>query len=103
MPQDFYLYPVIKITAEDKDEAIDKVIEAIFEREVGEIPGWCAPPPSYEEKRLQQAAPELLAVLEVAIKAMICPCCGRDNSAYPGGCTADDCPGVAAIARARRR
>lgn len=42
---------------------------------------------------------DLLAALEVALTAAICPCCGRDNSDYPDtGCTSDDCPGVAAIA-----
>jgi hypothetical protein len=103
MPKDFYLYPIIRVTAEDEAEATDMVIEAIFTARVGEIPGWRGEPPSYEEERLQRAAPEMLAVLEVAIKAMICPCCGRDNSTYPDGCSSDDCPGVAAIARARRR
>ena len=47
------------------------------------------------------AAPELLAALQAGLRAKTCPCCGRDNSAYPDGCTSDDCPGVAAIAKAQ--
>ena len=44
----------------------------------------------------------LLTALEVAIKAAICPCCGRDNSAYPDGCDSDDCPGVVALVGATK-
>ena len=70
-PQDekeFFLYPVIRVQAKDEAEATDKVFEAIFTAGVGEIPRWFPPPPTYEEKRLQQAAPELLAALE-AVRA----------------------------------
>ena len=56
---------------------------------------------SYANARLIAAAPDLLVAVEVAITATICPCCGRDNSGYPEGCTSDDCPGVTAIAKAR--
>ena len=52
--------------------------------------------------RACNAHDELLAALKVALKAGTCPCCGRDNSAYPDyGCTADDCPGVSAITKAK--
>lgn len=52
---------------------------------------------------LHEAARDLLAALGVALKAATCPCCGRDNAEHPDeGCTSDDCPGVAAIAKARQ-
>ncbi len=50
-----------------------------------------------EELELSHA--DLLAALQVALKADQCPCCGRDNS-FETGCSSDDCPGVAAIAKA---
>jgi len=64
--------------------------------------GWFGAPKGERvaNARLLAAAPDLLAALKVAIKAAICPCCGRDNSVYPVGCRSDDCPGVAAIAKA---
>ena len=46
-----------------------------------------------------KAVPKLLSALKVALKAKICPCCGRDNS-NEDGCTSDDCSGVIAITEA---
>ena len=66
----FFLYPIITIDARDEAEATDRVIAAIFEAGVGEIPGWLPAPPSFEEKRLWQAAPELLAALEDMLAAV---------------------------------
>lgn len=46
------------------------------------------------------AAPELLAALEIGLSSDLCPYCGRDNT-RASACTSDDCPGVAAIDKAR--
>lgn len=46
---------------------------------------------------------DLGAALSLALRAVICPCCGRDNANYPEGCTSDDCPGVQALAKATGR
>ena len=62
--KEFFLYPVIRLWAADEVEATDKVVEAIFTAGVGEIPGWLPAPPTFEEKQLQRAAPDLLAALE---------------------------------------
>ena len=59
-----FLYPVITVDASNEAEATDKVLEAIFTAGVGEIPGWLPEPPTFEEKQLQRAAPDLLAALE---------------------------------------
>ena len=67
-PQEFFLCPVIHLWAEDEDEAHDKVIEAIYNTGVGEIPGWGEAPPTFEEKRLQQAAPRLLAACKILLE-----------------------------------
>ena len=64
-----FLYPVVTIEADSAADAIDMLMEAIFTARVGEIPGWCSPPPSFGEKRLQRAAPELLAALEHVLSA----------------------------------
>jgi hypothetical protein len=43
--------------------------------------------------------PELVNAAKAALLAPVCPLCGRDNTGDPEGCTRDDCPGVAAIAK----
>ena len=63
-----FLYPVVTIEAASEADATDMLYEAIFTAGVGEIPGWY--PLSLEEKRLQQAAPELLVALEDMIAAV---------------------------------
>ena len=66
----FFLYPIIAINAPNEAEATDRVLAAIFEAGVGEIPGWLPEPPSFEEKRFQRAAPDLLAALQRAVEAV---------------------------------
>ena len=95
-----FLYPVVTIEADSEADATDMLLEAIFTAGVGEIPGWCSPPPSFGEKSLQQAAPELLAVLELALRYLEHPdvLTVTEKMALPGSVVVDRAR--AAIAKA---
>lgn len=56
--QEFFVYPIIHLYAEDEAEATDKVLEAIFTGGVGEIPGW-----------LSESAVDAMTLAEQAIAA----------------------------------
>jgi len=43
MGKEFFLYPVVKIQAEDEADATDKILEALAG--VAQIPGWLSPAP----------------------------------------------------------
>ena len=91
-----YLYPVVTIEADDERDATDQLMEAIFGAGVGEIPGWCSPPLSYKEKRLQRAAPDLLAAAEATVSRITddhdCLDCGSQRPDGRGGVDHDqDC------------
>ena len=97
---DVFLYPVVKIQADSEADAIDMLMEAIFTARVGEIPGWCSPPPSFGEKRLRQAAPDLLAALDGLLATEDsdsgdCHWCSESVAEY-SECVNPKCPGVIA-------
>lgn len=91
--------PYIHIT--DLEET--KTIAALGSTSLGQANATliaAAPVTADERDRLKAVNAELLEVVEIGITGETCLFCGRGNL-QELVCTSDDCPGVAAIAKAK--